>query len=84
MRQHVIAVEDGLTSVSNELRQRGHEVVSIDHGAAPHADVLVITGGDENIMGMMDVKIDVPVIVAEGRSAQDICDEVDARLHRVH
>jgi len=82
MRQDVIAVENGLTPVEAALRERGHQVVLMKQGDTPDAAVLVVTGGDENMLGIQNVELKAPVVVAEGRSVVEICDAVEEKLEK--
>lgn len=76
-----IGVEETLTDVRGALEQKGHEVVALrNEDEAAFCDCCIISGQDENVMGMQDVKTEGPVIDARGMSAQDVCEEVEQRL----
>ena len=76
-----IGVEESLSDVQQALRDKGHEVVQLNHeyGAAS-CDCCVISGMDKNVMGMQDAAIDGPVINADGLTADQVCSEVESRL----
>lgn len=67
-----VAIEEGLANVKNYLRRRGYDVVELHEGQAIDCDCCVISGGDENVAGMQDVTIPVPVIDARGMTPATI------------
>lgn len=69
-----IAVEDSLTDVKQLLKQNGHEVVSMDN--ATNCSCCVITGQDNNVMGMANTSTNASVINAEGKTAEQVVDQV--------
>ena len=76
-----IGVEESLSDVQQALREKGYEVVQLNHeGGAANCDCCVITGMDKNVMGMQDVTIEGPVINADGLTADQVCSEVESRL----
>lgn len=78
-----VAVEPRLADVVQRLRQRGHRVVDPGEHGLTEVQAVVITGEDERIMGVSDPETDAPVITARGRDAEEIVQEVEARL-RIH
>lgn len=76
-----IGVEESLTDVQQALRDKGYEVVQLtnEQGAANY-DCCVITGLDNNVMGMQDASMEGPVINADGLTADQVCSEVEHRL----
>ena len=77
-----IGVEDGLTNVQEALQERGYEVVPIHNEAdVQDLDCCIVSGLDSNVMGMQTISIEGPVIEASGLSAEEICQEVENRLH---
>lgn len=76
-----IAVEQSLTDVKNALQEKGYQVVDLKtENDAKGADCCVITGQDENVMGIQNVVTEGSVIDARGLAATDICSEVEQRL----
>ena len=76
-----IGVEESLSDVQQALRDKGHEVVQLNHEHdAATCDCCVISGLDQNVMGMQDVTIEGPVINADGLTADQVCSEVESRL----
>ncbi|WP_339163390.1 YkuS family protein [Siminovitchia sp. FSL W7-1587] len=77
-----IGVEEGLTNVTEALQQKGYEVVSLSNATdLDECDCCVVTGMDSNIMGMQTTTTKVPVIEASGLSAEEVCKEVENKLH---
>ena len=78
-----IAVEEGLTDIQEALKSKGHDVVPLRQEAdAKQCDCCVISGTDENVMGMQDVATESPVIDCRGMDANQVCEEVEHRLSR--
>lgn len=75
-----IAVEDSLSQVKEALQNAGHEVVTMNEGSAQSCDCCVVTGLDENVMGMADTATQAPVINAAGLSSDEIVQQVNSRL----
>ena len=75
-----IAVEDSLSQVKDTLSSQGHQVVSLDANNAADCDCCVISGQDQNMMGMAETVTKAPVINADGLSASEIADQVQQRV----
>lgn len=61
---------------------KGYEVVSLSNATdLDECDCCVVTGMDSNIMGMQTTTTKVPVIEASGLSAEEVCKEVENKLH---
>ena len=72
-----IAVEDSLTPVKQTLKSRGYNVTGIgDH----KVDAIIVSGIDNDFIGMEDVTHNVPVINAQGKSAADVVTELEMKL----
>ncbi|MCM3713024.1 YkuS family protein [Alkalihalobacillus oceani] len=78
-----IGVEQSLTAVQQELEQMGYEVVPLQQETdANGCDCCVITGGDQNVMGVQDAAIQGSVINAHGMSAQEVCQMVEQKVNQ--
>lgn len=76
-----IGVEQSLTDVEQALKEKGYEVITLENEEdARHCDCCVITGQDENVMGIQNVVTQGSVIEARGISANDVCREVEHRI----
>ncbi|WP_042350882.1 YkuS family protein [Bacillus massiliigorillae] len=76
-----IGVEQSLSSVQQALRDKGHDVIELkqEHDTQ-NCDCCVISGLDQNVMGMQDTSMQGPVINADGLTADQVCQEVESRL----
>ncbi|MGP4041426.1 YkuS family protein [Gracilibacillus sp. D59] len=78
-----IGVEESLTDVQQKLQEDGHEVIPLrQEEDANGCDCCIISGQDENVMGMQNTAIQGAVISAQGLSANDIGQEVQKRLQQ--
>lgn len=78
-----IGVEESLTDVQQKLQEDGHEVITLRQEQDVNGcDCCIISGQDQNVMGMQDTAIQGPVISAQGLSANDISREVQKRLQQ--
>ncbi|RLQ95435.1 YkuS family protein [Falsibacillus albus] len=77
-----IGVEQSLSDVSQVLREKGYEVVDLkNENDATNCDCCVITGQDQNVMGIQNVTTQGSVINAHGLTADQICQEVESKFH---
>ncbi|WP_134216802.1 YkuS family protein [Pelotomaculum sp. FP] len=76
--KRIIAVEDGLSNIKNALERVGYKVVSPDTGGK--IDATIVTGMDDNMMGMQDIKERSIVLEAAGKTEDQIIDELRNRL----
>lgn len=76
-----IGVEGSLTQVKEALMEMGHEVIDLrTEEDARQCDCCVISGMEENVMGIHDIITDGPVINAQGYNAAEISQMVNERL----
>ncbi|MCL6638564.1 MAG: YkuS family protein [Firmicutes bacterium] len=75
----VVALEDGLSgALRSALEKEGYTVVK--PGFAGNVDATVISGMDGNVMGMQDRENNSVVIDASGKTAQQVLNDLRARL----
>ncbi len=84
---HRIGVERSISYLGEGLEKRGYEVVALDPVNASEAeltrcDAVVISGQDQNFMGMEDLKTTVPVISASGRKPSELYQEIENRIQK--
>ncbi|MHB8917514.1 MAG: YkuS family protein [Desulfocucumaceae bacterium] len=66
-----MALDEGLPSgLGDMLRREGYQVVSPYRGQ--NVDAIIVTGIDNNLMNMQDIKDTAPVIDASGKTPEDI------------
>jgi hypothetical protein len=76
-----VGVEQSLTDVQQALQAKGHQVVQLKQEQdASGCDCCVISGQDQNVMGMQDTLSKGSVINASGLTADEICQKVDERI----
>lgn len=76
-----VAVEEGLSPINKYLQENGYEVVGLNASAQlDDYDCCVISGVDENVMGMQDIVTNVPVIDARGMSPEEVYEAVNQRI----
>jgi hypothetical protein len=76
-----IGVEQSLTQVQDALRNKGYDIVELkQNDDANGCDCCVISGQDENVMGIQNTVTQGSVIDARGKSADDVCKEVENRI----
>lgn len=78
-----IAVERGLDNVRSFLESQGYQCIALknEDSQVQGAAVIVISGGDKNMMGMQDTRTEVPVVSAEGLSPDQVHDRIKQILH---
>lgn len=84
-----IAVESGLSNVSEYLTQQGFDVFEFQHnqeikGKISDIDAVVITGMDENLLGIQDIETNAPVIEASGLTPAEIGAMIDHSIEIGH
>lgn len=72
-----IAVEPSLTSIQHFLSQRGYQVETLQSSqlqnrTQPAYAAIVISGIDENVMGIQNIVQDCPVINANGLTPEEV------------
>lgn len=80
-----IAVESQLSNVKDYLAQKGYDVLEFQHNKGSKAtfqgiDAVVISGMDQNYLGMHDIKTEAVVIEASGMTPQQIMDSIEQRV----
>lgn len=69
----IIAIEDGLTNVKQYLQQQGYTVQTIESNSdADQFDAVIVTGLNNNFLGLTDTYTKLPVIEASGLTPQEI------------
>ncbi|MCD5322504.1 MULTISPECIES: YkuS family protein [Pontibacillus] len=75
-----IGVEGTLSDVREALQSKGHDTVELkSEQDTQGCDCCVISGQDKNVMGMADAAMQGSVINANGMTADEVCQAVDAR-----
>ncbi|HEY8345611.1 MAG TPA: YkuS family protein [Bacillota bacterium] len=82
MPKYRIAVENGLSQIETALRQEGYQVVDPEE-VGSNVDAVVMTGMDENLMGITDTLTTGVVIDASGLNANEVLAELERRLPKL-
>lgn len=72
-----VAVEPQMSDVKEILQQNGYEVSGIDAASLNNCQCCVISGQDQNMMGMSDIATTASVINAHGMTAQEVLEQVN-------
>lgn len=72
----VVALDSGLTQVKNYLTEQGCQIINIDAAKNQKVDAVVLSGADNNVLGMEDIIVDAPVISAEGMTPEEIWSKI--------
>ncbi len=78
-----VAVEQGLEPVKRYLESQGCECIDVKNATSSpsNATVMVVTGADENLMGMEDVTTQIPIVTANGLTPEEVYNRVKQYLH---
>ena len=77
-----IGVEPSLSNVKEALTRIGHEVVDLhSEEDAANCDFSIISGQDQNMMGIANVVTSGSVINAQGSTTDEVCQMLNERLH---
>lgn len=76
-----IGVEQSLSHIQQELQARGYDVVPLKQETdAQGCDCCIITGQDQDVMGIQNAVIEGAVINAHGLTAEDICRQIEQKI----
>lgn len=81
-----IAVQKGLKPIANHLSDVGYKVFEFDARQKASKDFLdgfdavVLTGIDDNIMGIQDTNNNVPFVEARGMTPQEVQKTIEQRM----
>ncbi|MGI6453147.1 MAG: YkuS family protein [Syntrophomonadaceae bacterium] len=72
----VVAVEDNLRPFKKFLEDQGCRLVDMKQVNNSLVDAVVLSGSDENIMGMQDLQTEAIIINARGKTPQQVWDYI--------
>jgi len=75
----VVAVEEGLSHISRALEDAGYEVTKLEPEELKKARAVVVSGIDTDVLQFQDIKTEAPIISAEGRTVEEVVEEVKRR-----
>ncbi len=78
----IVAVEEELSnSIKDALEKEGYFVVRAGPaGAGENVDATIVSGMDNNMMGMQDIMNKAPVIDASGKTTEEILSDLKKRI----
>lgn len=77
--QKTVAVEDNLRPFKEYLAAQGCRIIDVEEAYKQPVDAIVISGLDQNLLGMEDIQIEVPVISVRGRTPEEVWDAIRDR-----
>lgn len=80
-----VAVERSISAIGDHLLEQGFDVDLVDENNLYLKDwsnygAIVISGQDSNLMGMEDIRLEAPIITAEGKTPAEIAELLRRRL----
>lgn len=81
-----IGIERSLNNVKEHLEQNNLQTVVMNDSkkdskrALKKYDAIVVSGQDTNFLGMQDTMTKTPVINAEGKTVEEVYNEINSRL----
>lgn len=75
-----IAIEPALSNVRNHLAGKGYTVENLNSNEMGSYDAIVITGLNNNLLGMSDTDSKAVVIDASGLTPEEVASEIDRSL----
>jgi len=84
LMDRIVAVNEDLKGLKEALASRGYDVVGLEKGDMDKAGAVVISGMEQNLMGMEDIKSRVPVINAAGKTDEEIVRSINEYFGQVH
>ncbi|GAA0121125.1 MAG: YkuS family protein [Clostridium argentinense] len=78
-----VAVQKGLNPVKSYLNQEGYKVREFDtnkknaESFLNKFDAVIVTGEEENVMGIQNTSISAPIINADGMTPQEIKNQLE-------
>lgn len=83
-----VGIEKTLSNVKQYLEDNNIHVEVLDKGSKDSTwglnrlDAIVVTGADENLMGIQDVVTKTQVINAQGKTAEEVYNEIINRTNK--
>ncbi|EOD01664.1 hypothetical protein L21TH_0270 [Caldisalinibacter kiritimatiensis] len=77
-----VAIEDSLKNVRDFLQREGYQVSSLEQNKnnLDNYDAVIVSGQDENFMGMRDTLTKASVIDATGKTPMQVYDQLKRDL----
>lgn len=76
-----IAVEETLGNVRHLLQRQGYQVIDLHGADLQGVDAVVLSGQDDNLMGIETIRTKAPVFAVEGMTAAEVAMRLERELH---
>ncbi len=80
MADALVALDRDLSRFGEALRAAGFRVVEADDASAASADVVVLDGLDDHVMGVATIQFPAPIVDASGLTASQVVAAVRQHL----
>lgn len=74
-----VAIEESLSNVKEVLEEHGHQVMILDGENMSSCDCCVISGQDQNMMGIQDMVANIPIVNADGLTPEEVLQAIEKR-----
>jgi len=79
MERRVVALDDKLGYLRDRLAREGFRVIGLTDGLN-RADAVVISGMNQDLTGVQDIKTDASVINADGKQPEEVIAAIKDRF----
>jgi len=80
----IVAVDEDLKGLREAIASQGYEVVSLNERDIDKADAVVVSGIEDDLMNIQDIKTKAPVINAVGKTSEEIVKGLQDLFRQVH
>ena len=84
MEAKIVAVDEDLKGLREAIASQGYEVVSLNERDIDKADAVVVSGIEDDLMNIQDIKTKAPVINAVGKTSEEIVKGLQDLFRQVH
>ncbi|HHX50324.1 MAG TPA: YkuS family protein [Clostridia bacterium] len=81
LQDRIVAVDGALENVRQALENAGFQTMKINDISLERALAIIISGMDDDFLGMSNIKTKAPVLSAKGKTAQEVVDNVKKLVH---
>ena len=77
-----VAIEEGLSQMRRAVEAKGWQAVPLKEATQAGVDAVVRSGQDDDIFGDESIQLDVPVIQADGLTAEEVLRRLEREPRR--
>lgn len=78
--ENTIAVEEGLNNINQALQSAGYRTVPLEDGQTNSVGAIVVSGQNQNFLGIHDAQSKIPVVNVNGKTAEEVVNMVKNRI----